>query len=281
MSLESPLPALAAFSESLATLGQTLDPLLKQPLDQIVSKLEEGSSHTAESSSNGLEGRLDAAKLQVSIAYVLLDLVWFQLKVQGQDPSAHPVHAELERVRTYFGKIKFVQSGASSASSSTSSGAPTLPGQEGRLRVDQAAAGRFIRSGLGAAGEKGKHTKFDEAEKKEEAAAEAVASGSASSSSSSSSDSSDSEGDSGAEAPAELSTKKDKKGRIIRDPFEGYDSPKRTKSKQDAPTSSAKKRKASTEAAAIPEAAAASPSSHPASKKARKRSGKGSKQKKH
>lgn len=83
MSLESPLPALAAFSESLTTLGQTLDPLLKQSLDQIVAKLEEGSSHTAESSSNGLEGRLDAAKLQVSIAYVLLDLVWCECLDMG------------------------------------------------------------------------------------------------------------------------------------------------------------------------------------------------------
>lgn len=144
-----------------------------------------------------------------------------QLKVQGQDPSTHPVHAELERVRTYFGKIKFVQSGANSASSSTSAGAPTLPGQEGRLRVDQAAAGRFIRSGLGGAtGEKGKHTKFDEAGKKGEEA-KGPANASSSSSSSSSSDSSDSEGDSAAEPPVEISTKKDKKGRVIRDPFEG------------------------------------------------------------
>lgn len=128
------------------------------------------------------------------------------------------MHAELERVRTYFGKIKFVQSGASSASSSTSAGAPTLPGQEGRLRVDQAAAGRFIRTGLGAAGEKGKHTKFDEAEKKDEEA-KAPASGTASSSSSS--DSSSSEEESEAGPPVEISTKKDKQGRIIRDPFEG------------------------------------------------------------
>ena len=76
MSLESPLPSLQSLSASLQDLRRHLHPLLQQPLENVIGKLEQGSSAGGESSSTALDGRLDSAKLQVSIAYVLLDLVW-------------------------------------------------------------------------------------------------------------------------------------------------------------------------------------------------------------
>lgn len=75
---ESPAPTLAKLSESLTTLAQTLDPLLAQPFQELREKLEGGSSVTAngEGEKDELGGKLDAARMQVSVAYVVLDLVW-------------------------------------------------------------------------------------------------------------------------------------------------------------------------------------------------------------
>lgn len=207
-SIESPLPALQSLVRSLRALQQTTDPLLKQPLQDIIGRLEQGSSSNSSHStgteagtSNGLEGRLDAAKLYTAVAYTLLDLVWMHARVKGVDPTSHPVTAELERVKSYFAKIKYIESGQTASSSSTHKAGPTLPGQENRARLDQGAAGRFIKNSL-ACTDKGKHTKFD---------------------ASSGEDSSD-EGAKRikATADADHQGKQDRgKGRIVKDPFEG------------------------------------------------------------
>lgn len=76
MSLESPLPSLQSLSTSLQDLQRYLHPLLQQRFADVIGKLEQGSSAGGESSATSLDGRLDSAKLQVSIAYVLLDLIW-------------------------------------------------------------------------------------------------------------------------------------------------------------------------------------------------------------
>ncbi len=67
--------------------------------------------------------------MQVSAAYVLMDLVWILLKTKGVDPTNHPVMQELERVKSYFGKIKRVQENEKEE-----------PGKGGN-KVDRSAAG--------------------------------------------------------------------------------------------------------------------------------------------
>lgn len=163
------MPTIEVLSEALKVLQTTLQPLLGQPLHETIFKLEQGKRHSSSSviyqdqsvgTGNGLEGLLDAAKLYTAVAYVLLDLAWMRLRVTGQDPASHPVTAELDRVKSYFSKIKFVQSGQANASSSAHASELILPGRENQNRLDQAAAGRFVRNAL-AAIETGKHTKFE------------------------------------------------------------------------------------------------------------------------
>jgi hypothetical protein len=90
--LNDPAPTLATLRSALATLTSTLDPLLASPLSALAQQLESGSSQTqakhaervqtksGEASRAELDGRLDAARLNVSVAYVLLDLVWSEHK---------------------------------------------------------------------------------------------------------------------------------------------------------------------------------------------------------
>lgn len=150
--------------------------------------------------------------MQVSVAYVLMDLVWILLKTKGVDPTNHPVMQELERVKSYFGKIKRVQENEKEPESEKGAG----------TRVDRSAAGRFIRAAL--AGEPGstpgKHTKFDDdsnAEKKavEKKEVEEKATPSKKTISAASA----------AATPASSNKKK----RPVMDPFEGYDKPKTPK----------------------------------------------------
>ena len=68
---KSPLPTLQAVSSSFAALQEVLEPLLgEHTLEAITQTLQEREDPS------DLEGRLDSARLQVSVAYVLLDLVW-------------------------------------------------------------------------------------------------------------------------------------------------------------------------------------------------------------
>lgn len=86
--LATPAPELAKLRTALSALTTTLEPCMARPLQDLVALLENGSSQpkpaadqaAATSGEAGtkeeLDGRLDSARLQVSIAYVLLDLVW-------------------------------------------------------------------------------------------------------------------------------------------------------------------------------------------------------------
>ncbi|SJX60624.1 related to nuclear regulator [Sporisorium reilianum f. sp. reilianum] len=202
---QSPLPTLAALSASFTDLTSTLQPLLAHNYEQLNAALQANSAST-DNADDELHGRLDAARMQVSVAYVLMDLVWILLKTKGVDTTNHPVMQELERVKSYFGKIKRVQENEGEKA------------EEKGARVDRSAAGRFIRAAL--AGEPGstpgKHTKFDDDKEtpskakatpqKEKATPAPVAA-----------------------APAAASTSSSKKKRPAMDPFEGYDKPKTPK----------------------------------------------------
>ncbi|THG99876.1 hypothetical protein EW026_g2567 [Hermanssonia centrifuga] len=90
---------LSTLNNSLDELEATLEPLFSQTLPESVVGLE----------------KIQQAKLQVALPYVLYDLVFIYLKTRGIDPKAHPVIAELDRVRQYFDKIKDAEDPAKSA----------------------------------------------------------------------------------------------------------------------------------------------------------------------
>ncbi len=107
---------LQALSASFTELSTILQPLLAHNYEALNTALQANSSASASTQTDAadkgedeLHGRLDAARMQVSVAYVLMDLVWILLKTKGVDPTNHPVMQELERVKSYFGKIKRVQ----------------------------------------------------------------------------------------------------------------------------------------------------------------------------
>ena len=128
MSLQSPAPLLKQFTESLNGLVEALDPLLSRPLADLSARLEAGSSspavnganaggaiagagqddkgkgkatgddaNEAEKASIELTGKLDAARLHASAAYVLLDLVWSESEawLGAQMRLAHKGNAEI------------------------------------------------------------------------------------------------------------------------------------------------------------------------------------------
>ncbi|KAG7099796.1 hypothetical protein E1B28_001608 [Marasmius oreades] len=106
---------LAVLSSSLDELEDHLQPLLSQTLPETLLSLEP----------------LQQAKLLTDIPYVVYDLVFIYLKTRGIDPKTHPVIAELERVKSYFGKIKNAEN----------------PPQR-TTQVDKAAATRFIQHAI-------------------------------------------------------------------------------------------------------------------------------------
>ncbi|PWZ01438.1 hypothetical protein BCV70DRAFT_198867 [Testicularia cyperi] len=226
---QSPLPTLQSLSASFGDVQTLLEPLFFYKYEQLSSALQANSSapalSAASDSNDELRGRLDAARMQVSAAYVLLDLVWILLKIKGIDHTSHPVMQELERVKSYFKKIQSAQAKEKE--------------EESQPKLDKSAAGRFIRAALVCAAPEslqGKHTKFDEdtsssstpkkADKEEQATPK------------------NADDSSAANTPAS-SSKSKKKKRLAVDPFDGYDKPstskqsKPSKSNDDATPSSA------------------------------------------
>ncbi|KAJ8084679.1 hypothetical protein PM082_003455 [Marasmius tenuissimus] len=106
---------LAVLSSSIDELEEYLQPLLSQTLPETLLGLEP----------------LQQAKLLTDIPYVVYDLAFIYLKSRGVDPKTHPVISELERVKTYFDKIKNAEN----------------PPQR-TTQVDKAAASRFIQHAI-------------------------------------------------------------------------------------------------------------------------------------
>lgn len=118
---------LGDLTANIDDLESTLLPLTQKPLTSTASKLP----------------LLDKAKLHVLATYALESILFNSLRLNGTDAKAHPVFAELNRVKEYFGKIKAAEG----------------TGAKPTARVDTEAAGRFIRAGLAGneklAGERG------------------------------------------------------------------------------------------------------------------------------
>ncbi|KDQ14458.1 hypothetical protein BOTBODRAFT_32585 [Botryobasidium botryosum FD-172 SS1] len=109
---------LHALDASLDDLELALEPLLSQPLATTMANFD----------------LLDKSKMNVLLAYAIEDLIWVYLKSRGIDPTAHPVSDDLNRIKSYFGKIKYTESP-----------------EKRTLAIDKAAAGRFIRAAIASA----------------------------------------------------------------------------------------------------------------------------------
>ncbi|PWN89368.1 hypothetical protein FA10DRAFT_267937 [Acaromyces ingoldii] len=150
-SLRSPAPTVAQLRTLLDSLHASLNPVISSELSQLTSQLESRTSADASVSvsstgSSGHKGKLDAGRLQTSLAYVLLDLVWILFKLNGTDASKHPVLVELERVKGYFTKFQAAEKDQGGSSSSS-----TREGGHNRAvsREDQDKVERFVTHALG------------------------------------------------------------------------------------------------------------------------------------
>jgi exosome complex protein LRP1 len=103
-------------SGSIDDLEASLAPLLNATLSSSTSKLP----------------LLDKAKLYVLATYAIDSVLFSYLRLNGQNVKEHPVVQEIMRVRSYFNKIKEVETG---------------PAQR-NTTLDKDAAARFIKHGL-------------------------------------------------------------------------------------------------------------------------------------
>ncbi|WVQ99317.1 hypothetical protein IAU59_006449 [Kwoniella sp. CBS 9459] len=115
MSDDNPATTLSALIDSLEVVEKALEPLQAQEWSSTLEGLS----------------MLERAKMDVLASYTIHDLIWVYLKLKGVDPENHDVSAELERIKTYYAKVKAVEE-------------PEAP----RPQIDSAAAKRFITSSI-------------------------------------------------------------------------------------------------------------------------------------
>ncbi|WVW83800.1 hypothetical protein I302_105821 [Kwoniella bestiolae CBS 10118] len=114
-----PKTTLETLISSLSTVENSLESLLEN----------EGSSTWSEKVEK--LSMMDRAKMDVLVSYTVNDLIWIYLKLKGVDPEKHEVTGELDRIKTYYTKIKSIEE----------------PDTR-RNKIDQSAAHRFIKSSL-------------------------------------------------------------------------------------------------------------------------------------
>jgi exosome complex protein LRP1 len=114
-------------SSQIDALTTALSPLTSQPLLTTASTLP----------------LLDKAKLYILLSYAIESLLYSSLLTAGLDAKAHPVFAELARLKTYFQKLKDAERGPEAAE-----GKDKEKEQQPKTRIDKDAVGRFVRAGL-------------------------------------------------------------------------------------------------------------------------------------
>ncbi|VDC08009.1 unnamed protein product [Peniophora sp. CBMAI 1063] len=112
----------AKLRKKLVTLTSTLDELEKELAPLLAQGIPETTMNL---------DPIQQAKIYVLLPYLTYDLSFIYLKTRGVDPKTHPVIAELDRVKEYFGKIKQLEN------------PPQRP-----TAIDKEAAARFIKHGL-------------------------------------------------------------------------------------------------------------------------------------
>lgn len=141
--VSDPTDLLKTLQEQMAAVKTAVQAAFGGNMDECVAHLEAQDAKARASDPDApLQHRITAAKTLVSAAYVYLDAIWMCLKTKGVDPTTHPVHAELERVHSYFAKVK-----------------RATGDDESRPRIDADASRRMVQ----AAAHVGTHTRFDEA----------------------------------------------------------------------------------------------------------------------
>jgi exosome complex protein LRP1 len=89
--VEDPTALLDRFGSSFRELESLLhSSLLSKPLAETLEECESD---------------LDKATTQVTLAYIVYDLVWIYLRTRGQDPMQHSVINELVRRSTHAGLL--------------------------------------------------------------------------------------------------------------------------------------------------------------------------------
>ncbi|KAI8802214.1 hypothetical protein BJ742DRAFT_833854 [Cladochytrium replicatum] len=111
--------AMDAFDDSIADIEEHVSALLndEQSLDTLMAGM----------------APLERAKLGVMLSFSINTLFFLYMKTQGVSAKGHPLQKEMDRIKTYFQKIKHAE-GTDKAN----------------MRLDKAAAGRFIKHALSA-----------------------------------------------------------------------------------------------------------------------------------
>ncbi|KAJ9096624.1 hypothetical protein QFC20_006386 [Naganishia adeliensis] len=110
-----PREALDEIDADISNLESALKPLFAVPWQELVGAL----------------GNMEQAKMNMIVAYGICGLIWMFLRLKGVDPDKHPVMKELDRIKTYYIKVR---------------DAETTPKRANK--VDVAAAGRFIAAAI-------------------------------------------------------------------------------------------------------------------------------------
>ncbi|WWD17402.1 hypothetical protein CI109_101843 [Kwoniella shandongensis] len=114
----TPQQTLSSLTDSLDVLEKAFEPLV-------------GSSASTWTETISALPTLERAKMDVLVAYAINDLIWVYLKTKGIDPEKHDVAAELERIKTYYAKVRAIEEPETQ-----------------RPQINSAAAKRFIHSSL-------------------------------------------------------------------------------------------------------------------------------------
>jgi len=112
------LSLLEQLDDEIDDLEDSLAPLISHALSEKSAKLP----------------LLDKAKLYVLVTYAIESMLFSYLRLNGVNAREHPVFRELTRVKQYFDKIKVAETPEEKAAAT--------------LRIDKAAASRFIKAGL-------------------------------------------------------------------------------------------------------------------------------------
>lgn len=97
---------------------------------------------------------LEAAKLNVSLAYCLSSLEWMQSRAAGQEPLENSIAGERDRIKASMQLIAAAaqkqQASGNEKVAGSSEKASTASDSSDRTKVDGAAAGRLVRGALAA-----------------------------------------------------------------------------------------------------------------------------------
>ena len=97
-----------------------------------------------------LESPVDRAEMLITLAYAVHTLSYAVIQIHGDDPKTMPsIPSELERLKIYFDKVDKLRKGKSERRTCTLQLSVYTDDLPATLRVDQAAAKRFIQHAIG------------------------------------------------------------------------------------------------------------------------------------